>query len=138
MPGLVKIGMTKDQPGKRASALSNTSVPLPFVVEYSSFVPDPIKSERYLHELFDSNRVAANREFFEVSTKEAIRKTEASIPNLKRGQYKPPRTGLKLFFFSFTFALLGFVIYKSGYLPQMNRLVDSAFTSIGRLIESDK
>jgi hypothetical protein len=67
MPGLVKIGMTCDDPEARARELSSaTGVPFPFRVMVSKKVVDPRAKEAALHELLSALgfRVNEKREFF--------------------------------------------------------------------------
>ena len=67
MPGLVKIGMTCDDPETRARELSGaTGVPFPFRVIISKKVVDPRTKEAAIHELLSALgfRVNEKREFF--------------------------------------------------------------------------
>ncbi|MBQ0883454.1 GIY-YIG nuclease family protein [Streptomyces sp. RM72] len=73
VPDLVKIGLTRGTSKARASDLSrNTGVPTPFVVAYDELVADCIEVEKRLHEKFANQRVNGRREFFQVTSKEAI------------------------------------------------------------------
>ncbi len=76
MPGLVKIGMTKDDPEVRAQQLSTTGVPSHFRVHGSVYTFDPAYLESIVHEAFAAQRVASGREFFSVSPDEALDKIE--------------------------------------------------------------
>lgn len=70
MPGLLKIGMTTDDPETRARDLSSaTGVPSPFRVEMSKRVANPREKERAIHELLSilGFRVNEKREFFNCS-----------------------------------------------------------------------
>ena len=70
MPGIVKIGMTMDDPEERASELSSvTGVPTPFQVAISKRVAHPRVKEQALHDLLSSLgfRVNNKREFFSCS-----------------------------------------------------------------------
>jgi len=69
MPGLVKIGKTINI-HDRLSHLDNTSVPLPFVMEYLAEVSDMNAVEVSLHTAFRSMRVRMNREFFRIEADE--------------------------------------------------------------------
>ncbi len=74
MPGLVKLGQTTLDPLERAKQLSApTASATPFHVVYSREVPDCNESEAALHQMFDEQRVAENREFFRLSIYEATR-----------------------------------------------------------------
>jgi hypothetical protein len=67
MPGLLKIGMTTDEPDERAKELSSaTGVPFPFRVEFCKKVADPRAKEKAMHELLSAVgfRVNEKREFF--------------------------------------------------------------------------
>ena len=66
MPGIVKIGMTRDaDAGNRIAQLSNsTAVPLPFDCFYACNVPDALSVERALHYAFGIDRLNPSREFF--------------------------------------------------------------------------
>ena len=75
MPNLVKIGKTTREPKERAKELSSTTgVPVPFIVVYDEFFENCSKAEQYIHTLLADGgfRVSTNREFFEISVKEAI------------------------------------------------------------------
>jgi len=70
MPGLVKIGMTHDEPEARARELSTaTGIPTPFRVEISKRILNPREKERAIHDLLSSLgfRVNDKREFFNCS-----------------------------------------------------------------------
>jgi len=69
-----KIGMTsKDEFKPRIKKLFNTSVPVPFTVEYLIPHEYPREYETYLHKVFKKYRINGSREFFELS-KEIIEK----------------------------------------------------------------
>jgi hypothetical protein len=72
MPGLVKIGRTSREPKQRASELRTTGVPGHFRVKHFVWSPDAAKSEGLAHHMLASKRVSGDREFFRVSTKDAI------------------------------------------------------------------
>lgn len=70
MPGLLKIGMTTEDPESRARDLSSaTGVPFPFRVEMSKRVANAREKERAMHELLEvlGFRVNDKREFFNCS-----------------------------------------------------------------------
>jgi len=70
MPGLVKIGMTTEDPEYRARELSSvTGIPTPFRVEISKRILNPREKERAVHELLATLgfRVNEKREFFDCS-----------------------------------------------------------------------
>ncbi len=67
MPGLHKIGMTKNCPYARAKDLSaGTGVPLPFEVHCAVFSPNCAELEATMHEDFGEFRLNGSREFFKV------------------------------------------------------------------------
>lgn len=68
MKGIVKIGCTSKDPSNRMQELSNTSVPTPFICEYSALVADHEKVEKALHDYFSKYRIKDNREFFNLET----------------------------------------------------------------------
>lgn len=73
MPGIVKIGKTTDAPEKRAKDLSSaTGVPTPFLLAYYIKVDDCDRFEKQIHQILEKNRVNENREFFQISSTEAI------------------------------------------------------------------
>ncbi|MBQ0926678.1 GIY-YIG nuclease family protein [Saccharopolyspora endophytica] len=67
----VKIGWTSGSAEDRAAKLSGTSVTEPFIVLYSTRVPDARRVERRLHARFAEYRIG-RKEFFRVSPKHAI------------------------------------------------------------------
>lgn len=70
IPNLYKIGWTSGLPEDRAQELSTTGVPHPYKVEYSKKFKNADKIEKQCHDHFKKNRVANNREFFEVPLNE--------------------------------------------------------------------
>ena len=74
MPGLVKIGMTKQEDlDKRMKELYTTGVPVAFKCEFACKVnnKDCAKIEKALHTAFDPQRVNKNREFFKINVEQA-------------------------------------------------------------------
>lgn len=74
MPGLVKIGMTKQEDlEKRMKELYTTGVPVAFKCEFACKVnnKDCVKIEKALHTAFDPQRVNKNREFFKINVEQA-------------------------------------------------------------------
>ena len=74
MPGLVKIGMTKQEDlDKRMKELYTTGVPVPFECQCACMVnnKDCAKIEKALHPAFDPQRVNKNREFFKINVEQA-------------------------------------------------------------------
>jgi hypothetical protein len=73
MPGLVKIGYTADEDAnRRIGQLYNTSVPVPFKLEFACRVPNAHEVERALHVAFGPLRINPNREFFQIDPEQAI------------------------------------------------------------------
>jgi len=70
--GLVKIGKSTRHPDRRAQELSGTGVLHPYLVAYYQEVSDCDLAERLIHEELKESRRSANREFFKVSSTEAI------------------------------------------------------------------
>jgi hypothetical protein len=66
MPGLVKVGFTKDDLSLRIKGLYTTSVPLPFELFYACEVNDCQRVEDLLHDAFGDHRVSKSREFFRI------------------------------------------------------------------------
>lgn len=65
MPGVYKIGMTRNSPDIRAKEISaSTGVPSPFRVVAAFHSANPAKDEKIIHEAWDKERVSHNREFF--------------------------------------------------------------------------
>lgn len=73
MPGIYKIGMTKNEPEARAKEISaTTGVPTPFKVLAAFHSQNPRADERMVHEGFGDCRVNQNREFFNLPSKSDI------------------------------------------------------------------
>ncbi len=74
--GMVKIGKTTRDPNERAKELSaTTGVPTPFILVYYKQFKDCNIAETEIHQILESNgyRVNENREFFKISSTEAIK-----------------------------------------------------------------
>lgn len=74
MPGLVKIGMTKQEDlEKRMKELYTTGVPVAFKCEFACRVnnKDCAKIEKALHTAFEPQRINKNREFFKINVEQA-------------------------------------------------------------------
>lgn len=73
MPGLVKIGYSADEDAnRRIGQLYNTSVPVPFKLEFACRVPNAKEVERALHVAFGPQRINPSREFFKIEPEQAI------------------------------------------------------------------
>lgn len=74
MPGLIKIGKTTRTADQRLKELgAATGVPTPFALVFEVWVHDCHRAEKYVHDLLSENRVAGNREFFNVASTVAIK-----------------------------------------------------------------
>ena len=80
IPGLLKIGMTTRTPEERARELYTTGVAIPFKVEFSIKVDNPLKTEHQLHALFNEYRVKS-REFFQITPEDARSKIYEFLSN---------------------------------------------------------
>jgi len=78
-PNLVKIGRTTRDPQERAIELSSTGVPEKFVVVHSVKTNDCIELENRIHQDLHAKRYNQNREFFEISVSDAIKKIDFLI-----------------------------------------------------------
>ena len=65
--GVYKIGLTRNPIVERMKQLYNTSVPVAFQQEFALEVDDCVKVERELHVHFESKRINARREFFQLT-----------------------------------------------------------------------
>ena len=84
MPGLIKIGYTKENAKKRANELYTTGVPQPFEVAYELDGLEPEQSaklEGEIHKELAQYRVNSKREFFEYPVDDAIRLLEKLHPS---------------------------------------------------------
>ena len=74
MNGILKIGITKNNPLLRANQLyyGNTSIPCKFKIEFCKKVKNPLKVEQYIHNIL-SNKRYPRREFFKVTEEEVRR-----------------------------------------------------------------
>jgi len=75
-PNLVKIGRTAKNSDDRAGELYTTGTPGKFIVVYDLLVDNCEEIEKELHEHYAEKRYSNSREFFSVSTKEAILKLQ--------------------------------------------------------------
>jgi hypothetical protein len=73
IPKLVKIGRTTRTASARAKELRGTAIPEDFVVVHDELVTDCESVEERLHQRFDNRRYRADREFFQISIREAVR-----------------------------------------------------------------
>jgi len=79
MPGIVKIGRTSKTPSKRMDSLFSSSVPTPFVLEWSEKYADSIHAEKQLHDAFRGDRVNPKREFFSVEPEKVAAYAECNL-----------------------------------------------------------
>ena len=71
MPGILKIGMTERTPNMRLDEANSSSTwkpPTPYKIEFAKKVLNPKEKESSLHNLFSTERVNPNREFFRISS----------------------------------------------------------------------
>lgn len=72
MPGLVKIGYTKNDPSKRARQINTaTGVAMDFNVEWAYPCYNGFELEQEVHRYLNSFRLNKNREFFRMTVEEA-------------------------------------------------------------------
>lgn len=73
IPGMLKIGQTKNSPQTRADQLFTSGVPTPFKIEFAKNVENYDKKEKTIHSLLEKFTVRVNqkREFFEISVEDA-------------------------------------------------------------------
>lgn len=71
IPGLVKIGYTKNDPQQRARELYGAGVAYPFEVAYQLRCTDYRAVERSVHDLLAEFRVNGGREFFACTVQDA-------------------------------------------------------------------
>ena len=80
MPDLLKIGMTTRTVLERVREINNaTGVAIPFGVRRCWRVSDPRQSEKLLHEILDSSRLRADREFFRADFLEVERRIQEAL-----------------------------------------------------------
>ena len=73
LPGLTKLGCTRRlNPTIRVKELSSSSLPRPFVAHGFVFSDDCFALEAAIHKHFDDRRTVPDREFFNITPKEAI------------------------------------------------------------------
>ena len=73
-PGKLKIGQTSKDPEERRKDLGSTGVLEDFVLEYRALSEDFESLEKEIHKSLADKRVRADREFFTITTPEAINK----------------------------------------------------------------
>jgi hypothetical protein len=91
LKGLVKIGRTGRDPRGRAAELSGTALPTPFEVVYDAYFNDSHAVEQFVHATLTNAgfRAASNREFFEVSLRDAVKAVIAAEAHFPTAS--PPR-----------------------------------------------
>jgi hypothetical protein len=78
IPGKVKVGRTTNLK-QRIKQLQTTGVPTPYRYEFVAVVEDSASAEKMAHYALRNNRVARNREFFDVAVDVAIEKITKDI-----------------------------------------------------------
>ena len=79
LPNMVKIGKTTRHPEERVKELSSaTGVPTPFILVFYKDFSDCHIAEKVIHNVLEKRgvRVSGNREFFQISSMEAIELVE--------------------------------------------------------------
>lgn len=77
VPGMLKIGYTKNLPEERARQISNaTGVVLPYKVEWAFHCYNGEQLEGEVHKYLESYRVNNHREFFQIPLDEAKKAVE--------------------------------------------------------------
>ncbi|WP_433758008.1 GIY-YIG nuclease family protein [Nocardia sp. CA-135398] len=92
IPGMLKIGYSHRLSEDRADDLFSTSVPFPFEVLYRAYTSRSRDVEQAVHRLLAAHRVAANREFFRVtseSAEEAIRFCQEIVTGIESWEPMP-------------------------------------------------
>ena len=92
MPGLIKIGYTKETAEKRANELYTTGVPQRFEVVYELDALEPeqyAKLEGEIHKELAEYRVNLKREFFEYPADDAIRLLKKLHPSVIKESRRP-------------------------------------------------
>lgn len=72
MPGLVKIGLTQNLEQRMRELSTASGVPLPFDCHYAAEVPEHVRVEGLLHQLFSEHRINPRREFFRIPPEKAV------------------------------------------------------------------
>jgi len=116
IPGLLKIGSTEKHPEERARELAGTGVPKPFKVVYHRHVSDCQLIEKLVHQALESQgfRENSNREFFDVSTNQAVALIETIIVGCESKDAPNSNEG----FFA------GHTIYQAIKLPGYDEQID--------------
>lgn len=80
MPGRVKVGLTSKHPALRAAELSAaTAIPEPFEVAAYWDVPSCREAEAEVHRMLATEKVSAQREFFELTPEQAWERIDAVL-----------------------------------------------------------
>lgn len=82
IPNKVKVGRTTNLK-QRIKQLQTTGVPTPYRYEFVALVEDSVSAEKTAHHALRFNRVASNREFFDVSPALAIEKITRELTYFK-------------------------------------------------------
>jgi hypothetical protein len=92
-PGLAKVGYSLKEPTLRATELSSTGVPHPFVVAYDVLVFNPKEVEQAVHRKFRGEGRHESKEFFRTSVAEAITKIKQVLIAQKKDVLMENLTG---------------------------------------------
>jgi len=96
MPGLLKVGHTRQSLSKRLSQLRSTGVPSRFVVELAFDVDRPKVGEKLLHVAFRKNRF--DKEFFKLPLQRAVETAKTVIENSSLVVYRVDGRAKEQFF----------------------------------------
>jgi hypothetical protein len=83
MPGLLKIGKSKEGGAFRADNLYTTGVPEPFQVLKEAFVSDMDVVEKNIHDLLKQYRPNPSREFFRLEYEDCFNKIKETFPEIE-------------------------------------------------------
>jgi hypothetical protein len=83
MPGLIKVGFTKNQLSQRLTELWSSGVSEPFILEAFVETDEPNKLEKQSHKVLSEYRYNDKREFFKISVNEALEILTKEITNIE-------------------------------------------------------
>jgi len=95
IPNKVKVGRTTNLK-QRIKQLQTTGVPTPYRYEFVALVEDSVTAEKTAHHALRFNRVASNREFFDVSLAAAIEKITRDLTYFKVYWAYTPKNAITL------------------------------------------
>lgn len=124
MPGLIKIGFTKNKPEERLSQLFSTGVPTPFTLEhvYKIRATSPAAFEKSVHSELNQFRVHPNREFFRIGVDEARERISIML-NTSGKNYRTKRQVVSVCKVVLTGLIFWIALYYVKELDYMLRLL---------------